>query len=170
MILIYSGQSPELQFFLHNCVICLSKFNLLSISNTSNLTLFSKLMFISFIFIEARLFCWFFMSIIMAWNLSGFTIIMFSLNHCTAFSDSEVKLLINFSRDYEVHEIALSSAKLCNSAFSIQSQRSLIKMLKRTGPKIDPCRTPDNETWKTLYVLFIFICYFLSINKKKCFR
>ena len=72
----------------------------------------------------------------MAWNLSGFTIITFSLNHCTAFSDSEVKLLINSSRDFSVHEIVFSSAKLFNSAFSIESKISLIKMLKRMGPKV----------------------------------
>ena len=106
----------------------------------------------------------------MTWNLSGFTIIMFSLNHCTAFSDSEVKLLINFSRDYEVHEIALSSAKLCNSAFSIQRQRSLIKMLKRTGPKIDPCRTPDNETWKHCMYYLSSYALFYPLIRKKCFR
>ena len=47
----------------------------------------------------------------------------------------------NSSRDFSVHEIGLSSPKLCNSAFSIQSKRSLTKMLKRTGPKIDPCGT-----------------------------
>ena len=56
----------------------------------------------------------------MAWNLSVFTIIMFSLNHCTAFSDSEVNILINSSRDFSLHEIVLSSAQLCISAFSIQ--------------------------------------------------
>ena len=120
-------------------------------------------MFISFIFIEVGLFYWFFLSIIMAWNLSGFTIIMFSLNHWTAFSDSEVKLSINSYRDFSVHEIVLSSAKLCNSAFSIQSKRSLMKMLKRMGPKIDPCGTPDNKTWKTLHVLFIFCILFSTL-------
>ena len=77
---------------------------------------------------------------------------MFSLNHCTAFSDSEVKLLINSSKDFLVHKIVLSSVKLCNSAFSIQSKRSLMKMLKRIRPKIDPCGTKDNKTCKTLYV------------------
>ena len=71
---------------------------------------------------------------------------MFSLNHCTAFSDSQVKLLINSSRDFSVHEIVLLSAKLYSSAFSIQSKRSLMKMFKRMGPKIDPCGTPDNKT------------------------
>ena len=132
--------------------MCLSNFNLLSISNPSSLTLFPELMFISFIFIEVGLFCWFFLSIIMAWNLSRFTIITFSLNHCAAFSDPEVKLLISSSWDFSVDELVLSSAKLCNSEFSIQSKRSLMKMLKRMGAKIGLCGTPDNITWKTLYV------------------
>ena len=73
----------------------------------------------------------------MAWNLSRFTTIMFSLKHYTAFSDSEVKLLICSSREFLVHEIVLSSAKFCNSAFLFQSKRSLIKILEIMGPKID---------------------------------
>ena len=105
----------------------------------------------------------------MAWNLSGFTIIVFSLTHCTAFSDSEVKLLINSFRDFSVHEIiVLSLAKFCNSTFSIQI-KILMKMLKRMGPKIDPCGTQVNKTWKTLYVLFTFIFSFLLLNMKTIF-
>ena len=108
-------------------------------------------MFISFIFMEVELFFTF-----LSVNNNGLELIRV-YNHCTAFSDSKIKLLINSSRDSSVHEIVLSSAKLCNSAFSVQSKRSLLmKMLKRNGPKIDPCGTPDNKTWKTLYVLFIF--------------
>ena len=133
--------------------MCLSKFNLLSIPNPNSLTLFSELMCILY-FIEVQLFYWFFLAIIISWNLSEFTIIMFSLNHFTAFSDSDVKLLIN-SKDFSVHEIVLSSAKLCNSAFSIHSKRSLMKMLKRMGPKIHPCGTTDNKTWKTLYAVLV---------------
>ena len=34
-----------------------------------------------------------------------------------------------------------------------------MKMLKRMGPKIDLCGTPDNKIWKTLYVLFIFTLF-----------
>ena len=37
----------------------------------------------------------------------------------------------------------------CNSAFSIQISKTM-------KPKIDPCGTPDNKTWKKLYALFIF--------------
>ena len=123
-------------------------------------------MFISFTFIEVELFCSFFLSIIMAWNLSGFTIIVLSLTHCTAFSDSEVKLLIDSFRDFSVHEIiVLSLAKFCNSTFSIQI-KILMKMLKRMGPKIDPCGTQDNKTWKTLYVLFICTFSFLPFKEK----
>ena len=62
-------------------------------------------------FIEVGLVCYSFLSIIMAWNLSGFVIIMFSLNHCTGFSDSEVKFLINSSRDFSVQETVFLSAK-----------------------------------------------------------
>ena len=47
--------------------------------------------------------------------------------------------------DFAIHEIVLSPAKLCNSAFSIQ-------ILKRMKRKIDPCGTPDNKT----FLLFIF--------------
>ena len=97
-------------------------------------------------------------------NLSGFTTIMFSLNHCTAFSDLDVKFLINPSRNFSEHEIVLSSAKLCNSAFSIQSKTPLMKMLKRMGPKIDPCGTPNNKTYKAINVLFIFTFCFLPFK------
>ena len=79
------------------------------------------------------------------------------------FLDSEVKLLISSSRDFSGHEKVLSSAKFCNSAFSLQSKRSLIKMLKRTRPKIDSCGTIDNNTWKTLYVLSIFTFLFSAL-------
>ena len=106
----------------------------------------------------------------MAWNLSGFTIIVFSFTHCTAFSDSEVKLLIDSFRGSSVHEIiVLSLAKFRNSTFSIQIKILLMKMLKRMGPKIDPCGTQVNKTWKTLYVLFTFIFSFLLLNMKTIF-
>ena len=146
IISIYRGQSTDQHFFCiivryaHQHLICFH-----FIFNPSSPMLFSELMFASLIFIEVRLF-WFFLPIIMVWNLSGFKIIMVSLNHCSAFSDSEVKLLINFCRDFSVHDKVLSTAELCNSAFSINEN----------GPKIDPCGTQSNKTWKTLYVLFIF--------------
>ena len=102
----------------------------------------------------------------MAWNLSGFTMIMLSLTHCTAFSDSEVQFLIDSFRGFSVHEIiVLSLAKFRNSTFSIQI-KILMKMLKRMGPKIDPCGTQDNKTWKTLYVLFICTFSFLPFKEK----
>ena len=154
MILIYKGNSTAL--FLHNCVICLSKSSLLSASSPSSLTLFSELMFISFIFIEVGYFVSFFLSIIMVWNLSGFPIIMFFFNHCTAFSESEVKFSISSSEDFSVHEIVLPSTKLCNSAFSIRSKRSLMKILKRIGPKINPCGNPDNKTTCIIYLHILF--------------
>ena len=44
-----------------------------------------------------------------------------------------------------------------------------MKMLKRMGPKIDSYGTPDNKTWKTLYVLFTFTFCCLLLDKKKMF-
>ena len=41
-----------------------------------------------------------------------------------------------------------------------------MKMLKRMGPKIDPCGTQDNKTWKALYVLFICTFSFLPFKEK----
>ena len=40
-----------------------------------------------------------------------------------------------------------------------------MKTLKRMKPKIDICGTPDNKTWKTLYVSFIFTFCFLLFKK-----
>ena len=37
----------------------------------------------------------------------------------------------------------LSSAKLHISVFTINKNKSLIKMLNISGPKIDPCGTPN---------------------------
>ena len=42
-----------------------------------------------------------------------------------------------------------------------------MNMLKRMGPKIDPCGTSDNKTWKTLYVLLIFTFCFLPFKQEK---
>jgi hypothetical protein len=36
------------------------------------------------------------------------------------------------------------SAKSKNSEYSIIEYKSLIKMLNSTGPKLEPCGTPDN--------------------------
>ena len=38
--------------------------------------------------------------------------------------------------------MALSSAKLQIFVFSIKRKRSLINMLNKNGPKIEPCGTP----------------------------
>ena len=85
---------------------------------------------------------------------------MFPLNHCTAFSDSKVKLLISSSRDFAVHEIVLLPVKLCNSEFSIQ-------MLKEMKPKINSCETPDNKTWKNYMYYLSSLFVYNSLNMKK---
>ena len=39
--------------------------------------------------------------------------------------------------------IVLSSAKFERSVFVIQRYKSFMNILKRSGPSIDPCGTPD---------------------------
>ena len=147
--------------FLHNCVMCLSKFNVLFISNPTSLTLFLELMFISFIFKEVGLFCCFF-----SVNINGLELIRVYNYH--AFSDSEVKFSINSARDFSVYEIVLSSAKSCNSAFSIQSKRSLMKMLgKKWDLKLILVIIKLGRHY--MYQLFLHFAFY-PLNKKKIFR
>ena len=49
----------------------------------------------------------------------------------------------------------LSSEKLCKLAVLNKRNRSLIKMLKKIGPNMEPCGTPESNSLKGLYVLLI---------------
>ena len=99
--------------FLQKTKICSSKFNLLSIVIPNGLTDFDVLivMFSIFDVILVLLFYFPFCNTI-AWNLAGFTIILFSLNHFTADSDSSFKILKISSSLFASVEIVLLSAKL----------------------------------------------------------
>ena len=44
---------------------------------------------------------------------------------------------------YPQADRVLSSAKSCIEAFSMKKNKSLIERLKKTGPSIDPCGTPE---------------------------
>ena len=92
-----------------------------------------------------------------AWNLSGFTIIVFILSHSIAILLSFSNLLIRSEIVVALAESALSSAKLWVEKDSIKKKRSLIEKLNRSGPTIDPCGTSK----KLLFVLFI---------RAQCFR
>ena len=58
-----------------------------------------------------------------------------------SFSNSEIS---SFS-ELETQEIVLSSAKLWRSEFLIYMKRSFMNKLKRIGPRIEPCGTPDKR-------------------------
>ena len=99
--------------------MCLSKFNLLSISKPKSVTLFSELISLPSIVNFVGLFVCPFLSIIIDWNLSGLTIILFTLNHSVALFDSISKLVIKSPSVSDEQLIVLSSAKLWSSEFSI---------------------------------------------------
>ena len=122
--------------FLQVLEMCFPKFSLLSISIPNNLTHDFLVNSMPFLF-NTDLLRPFLELIIIDWNLSGFTIILFVLNQFIAVSHyfrnipkSSVKSLPTY--------IVLSSAKFASSASSIKKNKSFIKRLNRTGPRIDP--------------------------------
>ena len=66
------------------------------------------------------------------------------VNYFIAHSDAFSNFLINSFKSSEKAKIVLSSTKLCKLAVLNQRNRSLMKMLKRSGPKIEPCGTPES--------------------------
>ena len=79
-------------------------------------------------------------------NLSALVIISFCLNQLTADSDSCPKVFKVFKSPVKVLQVAvivLSSAKLCKADFLMHRNKSLRNVLKRIGPNIEPCGTPD---------------------------
>ena len=95
------------------------------------------------------------LSVITAWDLSGFTIMQLFVNHFIAHSDASSDFSINSCKSLEKTEMVLSLAKLWKSAVLNQRDRSLIKMLKRIGPNMEPCGTLKSNSLKRLYVLLI---------------
>ena len=145
---------------LHNLDMCSSKFSLLSTSRPNNVTFSKEIITFLSIVSFSGLFFWFFLSVIIAWNFYGLTIMELSLTHCVAmfpsFSNTEI---MPFS-ELETQDIVLSSAKLCRSELLIYIKRSFMNKLKRIGPIIEPCGTPDKSNWKILYVLLIWtLCF-----------
>ena len=92
---------------------------------------------------------------IIAWNLSEFTTISFSLNHPTESSPSASKIFIRSANWSQTAVIVLSSAKLCKSVFFKHKNKSLRNILNNIGPSIEPCGTPDRIFKKSLQMLLI---------------
>ena len=85
----------------------------------------------------------FFLSRIMAWNLSGLIIISFFVNQSIAILLSDSNVSINLETVSPQADRVLSSAKLCKEATSMKKNKSLIERLNKIGPSIDPCSTPE---------------------------
>ena len=62
--------------------------------------------------------------------------------------------------------MVLSSAKLCKPDFLMHGRKSLRNILKRIGPNIKPCGTPDKMFWNALKMLFILTFCFRSFKCK----
>ena len=89
--------------------------------------------------------------------MSALTIISFCLNQLIADSDASFKV---FKSPVKVLQVAVMvlSAILCKSDFLM-----LRNILKRIGPNIEPCGTPDKVFWKALKMFILTFC-FLSFN------
>ena len=77
------------------------------------------------------------------------------VNHFIAHYDVFSNVLINSCNSLEKAEMVLSSAKLCRLAVLNQRNRSLIKMLKKTGHNMKPCGTSESNSSERLCVLLI---------------
>ena len=103
----------------------------------------------------------------MPWNLSGFTIISFISNQSIAAWLSYSKLEISFSIVFSAALIVLSPEKFNKSVFDAQRYKSLICILNKSDPGIEPWKTPNNRILKRLlYCLsqhFVFV--FLNTNR-----
>ena len=102
--------------------------------------------------------------IIIDWNLSEFTIILFVLNQFTVVSHSLRNISESSGKSLLPTYIVLSSAKFASSASLIKKNKSFIKRLKRIGPRMDPWGTPDKRIWKKLSVSFILTLCFLRFK------
>ena len=73
------------------------------------------------------------------------------VNPFIAHSDASSNFLINSCKSLEKAEMVLSSANLCKSVVLDQTNKLLMKMLKRIAPNMEPCGTPEwNVTYMTV--------------------
>ena len=87
----------------------------------------------------------------------------FFLNQLIATSDAHSKFDIKFLKLSKIESMILSSGKLLIlliSVYLIHRNKSLMKILKRIGPKIEPCGT-HNKVSKICFILLVFcLCLF----------
>ena len=99
--------------FLQSEKTCSSKDNLLSILINSSFTDFSEVTWLPSMLRVNWLHISEFHFTIIAWNLSAFTIILFSLNQSVTIWLSLSRVFNSFSTENSADEIVLSSTKLC---------------------------------------------------------
>ena len=104
----------------------------------------------------------FFLSRIMAWNLSGLIIISFFVNQSLAILLSDSNVPINLeSVSPQAHRV-LSSAKLCIEAISMKKNKSLTERLNKIGPSIEPC-----VNFVMVAISIVYLCTLFSTLKTK---
>ena len=150
--------------------ICKLKVSLLSIWTPNILTSETTLIFsLSIVIFSFRCKSEFFLSNEIAWNLSGLTVILLSLNQFMAQLLSDSKMLTRFFTVLAKLDKVLSSAKLWTDTLHRKKKKSLKKILNKTGPTIEPCGTPDFVVWKFCLCYYVLhnVSYFPSMNKYK---
>ena len=84
----------------------------------------------------------FFLSRIMACNLSGLIIMSFIANQFIAISLPDSNVSINLETFFPQADRVLLPAKLCIETISTKKNKSLIERLNYISPSREPCRTP----------------------------
>ena len=95
-----------------------------------------------------------------SWNFFGLAAMEFILNHSSRLMVSRSKILITCKRDLACAEGELSSAKLQTEASCKNRKKSLMKILKSKGPKIDPWGTPVRSQSQELNSFPIFTLWY----------
>ena len=89
-----------------------------------------------------------FLSIIITWNLSGFTVIWFFLNQSVIISVSLCKILIDSDTFSEKADNVLFSAKLCTHTINMKNNKSFIDKLKQKRTQYRSQRDTRNYIFK----------------------
>ena len=101
---------------------------------------------------------------IIYWNLLGLGLNELTVNHINTFFKSNLrlaKILLNtFLQEY----IVLSSAKLQISYFKTKKNKSLMRILSKSRPRIDPWGIPKNFFHHSVNTEPIFVLCFLPLR------
>ena len=112
--------------------------------------------------------CWLFLplllSVITDWNLPGFMIMQLLVNHFIAHSDAFSNFLIKSCQSLKKVEIVLSSAKFSKLVVLNQRNRSLIKMLKKIRPNMEPWGALEKIFWRGCMCYWSWYFTYVTLN------